>query len=106
MAALTRRDHKVLLAGHVVSAAESYLHGRLEPRALRNEAERFCLEMIMLQVTGGEDAAISDPLRLLIVTMMHCSRSVGGREQRWRDVMAAFCGMVRAEARELTEARP
>lgn len=84
------------VAGRALGYATAYLDGRDDIAALARHADKLVVESLIAW-DGTEE--LSDPTRLLIVTMMRTSCATGARLDRWRSVMAAMVHLVQGEVR-------
>ena len=91
-------DHSNFCAAKAVAEAEAYLRDALTREGLAKAADGLMRDLFMLPGAGDQ---VSAPTRLLVVAMLRTSAADGAREQRWRDVMQALCGLVRHECRAL-----
>lgn len=91
------------LAAKAVGYATAFLDGRSDAAQLGAEADQLMLDM--LTVPLDVDAAnLSDPARLLVITMMRMSRcEEPWRLERWQMIAASLVELVRRESKELRE---
>jgi len=87
-------DHSSFVAAHAVAETEAYLRDNARRGALGLAADRLMGEIFLLPSAGDR---ISDPTRLLVIAMHRTSKVEGPREECWRDVLKALCGLVRHE---------
>lgn len=88
------------MAAHAVAEAEAFLGDRSDAVALGRAADRLMREGFLLPARAED---ITTATRMLVITMQHASVATGARADRWRDVLKAFCRLVRQESFAMTE---
>ncbi len=105
-AGFTSLDSLNFLAGKAVASATAFLGGRSSSARLATEADQLLLDMLAIPTHPPHPAAfnLSDPARLLIITLMRIARcSDEWRLARWEMIAGALVELVRRESNALRD---
>lgn len=102
----TPADDAIFLAATTVGNAESFLGGRSDAGTLYANALKLSFDLGEIEKHGDlASKSIIDLSRLLLISMVNASAvKDAARLDRWREVMAALCKLVRLEVIGLREA--